>query len=118
MIPIVIAAEVWGKSWERRRILFRTNNQAVFATLKSGLCRDRHLAFCLRELSLRAILNNFTFSAVLIPRKVNKASAALSRFRFKEFKSIVPDANSASLYVPPRLLHKLLFPPWTVNGSN
>ena len=118
MIPIVIAAELWDKSLERRRISFRTDNQAVFAALKSGLCRDRHLAFCLRELALRAILNNFTFSVVLIPGKVNKASDALSRFRFKEFKSIVPDANSASLYVPPLLLHKLLFPPWTVNGSN
>ena len=104
---MVIAAELWGKSWERRRILFRTDNQAVFATLKSGLSHDRHLAFCLLELELQVILNNFTFSAVLIPGKVNKASDALSRFHFKEFKSIVPDANSASLYVPPLLLHKL-----------
>ena len=111
MLPIVIEAEIWGESWERRRILFRTDNQAVFATLKSGLCRDRHLAFCLRELALQAILNNFTFLAVLIPGKVNKASDALSHFHFKEFKSLVPDANSASLHVPPLLLQKLLFPP-------
>ena len=115
---MVITAELWGKSWERRRILFRTDNQAVFATLKSGLCRDHHLAFCLRELALRAILKTFTFSTVLIPGKVNKASHAFSRLRFKEFKSIVPDANSASLYVPRLLLHKLLFPSWTVIGSN
>ena len=48
MIPIVIAAEIWGESWETRRILFRTDKQAVFAALKSGLYRDHYLAFCLR----------------------------------------------------------------------
>ena len=118
MLPIIIAAEIWGESWERRRILFRTKNQAVFAILRSELCRDRHHAFCLRELALKAILSSFTFSAVLFLGKENKGSDALSRFRFKEFKSLVPGANSASLHVPPLLLHKLLFPPWTVNGSN
>ena len=118
MIPIVIAAEIWGESWERRRILFHTDNQAAFATLKSGFCCDHHLAFCLHELALQAILSNFMFLAVLIPGKVNKASDALSCFCFKEFKSLVPDANSASLHVPPLLLHKLLCLPWTVNGSN
>ena len=82
MLSIVTAAEIWGESWERCRILFRYHNQAVFATLKSGLCHDRHLAFCLRELALHAVRNNFTLSAVLIPGKVNKVSDVLSRFRF------------------------------------
>ena len=118
MIPIVIAADIWGKCWERRRILFRTDNQAVLSTLKSGLCRDRHLAFCLRELAIRAVLGNFTFSAVFVPGKVNKAADSLSRFRFKEFRSLVPHADSAGAKIPHLLLHKLLFPPWTANGCN
>ena len=118
MIPIVIAADIWGKCWERRRILFRTDNQAVLSTLKSGLCRDRHLAFCLRELAIRAVLGNFTFSAVFVPGKVNKAADSLSRFRFKEFRSLVPHADSAGAEIPHLLLHKLLFPPWTANGCN
>ena len=118
MIPIVIAAEIWGGSWGRRCIFFHTYNQAVFATLKSGLCHDRHLAFCLHELALHAILNSFTFLTVPTPGKVNKASDALSYFCFKEFKSLVPDANSASQHVPSLLLHKLLFLAWTVNRPN
>ena len=66
-IPIVIAAEVWGLSWSRKRILFKSVNSAVVAVLKSGLCRDRHLAYCLRELAIRAVLFSFTYSDCHIP---------------------------------------------------
>ena len=45
MLPIVMAADIWGESWERCCVLFRTDNQAVFATLKSGLCHNHLLAF-------------------------------------------------------------------------
>ena len=54
-IPIVIAAEVWGLSWSRKRTLFKSVNSAVVAALKSGLFLDRHLAYGLRELAIRAV---------------------------------------------------------------
>ena len=70
--------------------------------LQKGSIISRSYPFGKEMISSGGIVipNNFTFSAVLIPGKVNKASDALSRFRFKEFRSLVPDANSASLYVP------------------
>ena len=116
MIPLVIAAESWGKTFECRRILFRSDSMAVGDTLKYGLCCDRHLAFCFCELAICAILNNFTFTAMHVPGKFNKASDGLSHLNLQHFKSLVPDTNSDSLLVPTSLLHKLLFPPWTTNG--
>ena len=118
LIPIVIAAELWGHCWARKRIRFRSDNLAVVSTLQSGLCKDRHLAFCHRELATRAVLNNFTFSAKHVPGWQNSASDALSRFRFQDFRSLVPDANLNSTPVPQPLLAKLLFPPWTQSGED
>ena len=118
LIPVVIAAELWGYCWARKHILFRSDNLAVVSTLQSGLCKDRHLAFCHRELATRAVLNNFTFSAKHVPGWQNSASDALSRFRFQDFRSLVPDANLNSTPVPQPLLAKLLFPPWTQSGED
>ena len=67
LIPIIIAAEVWGLSWSRKRVLFKSINSAVVAVLKSGLCRDRHLDYCLRGLAIRAVLFSFTCSVCRIP---------------------------------------------------
>ena len=55
LIPIVIAAELWGHCWARKRILFHSDNLAVVCTLQSG------------ELATSAVLNNFTFSAKHVP---------------------------------------------------
>ena len=67
LIPIVLAAHIWGHEWSRKRILFKCNNQAVVSCLKYGSCRDRHLAFLLRDLAIKAITSSFTYSAVHIP---------------------------------------------------
>ena len=118
MIPIVIAAELWCHLWARKRVLFRSDNLSVVSTLQSGLCRARHLAFCFCELSTCAVLNNFSFTAKHVPGWRNSASEALSRFRFQDFRSLVPNANTVSTLVPQALLSKLLFPPFTRNGED
>ena len=118
MILIIIAAELWGHLWARKRVLCQSDNLSAVSTLQSGLCRARHLAFCLHELSTRAVLNNFSFTAKHVPGWRNSASDALSRFHFQDFRSLVPDANTVSTPVPQALLSKLLFPPWTRNGED
>ena len=115
MIPLVIAAEIWGETRGRHFILVCSDNMAVVNMLKYGLCHDRHLAFCFRELAIGAVLNNFMFTAIHIPGKFNKASDALSHLNLQPFKSLVSDSNSDSLPVPTSLLHKILFPAWTTN---
>ncbi len=112
-IPIVIAAHIWGDSWSRKRIAFKCDNMAVVCALQQGSCRERHLAFLLREFTLLAILHSFTFTAVHIPGVHNKHADWLSRFKFQEFLADVPNAASTSLPIPAGLVGKLLFPPWT-----
>ena len=116
LVPIVLSAHIWGHTWPRKRIVFKCDNLAVVSLLQRGSCKDRHLAFLLRELSMIAILGDFTFTAVHIPGVVNKHADALSRFKFQEFANAVPDAASTSLPIPDNLIHQLLFPPWTKSG--
>ncbi len=54
-IPIVLAAHIWGASWSRKCIAFKCDNMAVVCTLQQGSCKERHLAFVLREFTLLAI---------------------------------------------------------------
>ncbi len=50
MLPIVIAAIVWGEQWEGSSVLSWCDNSAVVATIKSGSCKEKramHLRRCL-----------------------------------------------------------------------
>ena len=45
LIPVVIAAKLWGFLWEHKRIEILSDNMAVICCLKTGSCKNRHLAF-------------------------------------------------------------------------
>ena len=48
MIPIVMAAMVWGGQWEGLSVRFHTDNSAVVALLNSGSVRDESLMHLMR----------------------------------------------------------------------
>ena len=43
LYPIVLACATWGKRWERLRIRFHSDNQAVQAVVRSGTCRCKNV---------------------------------------------------------------------------
>ena len=85
LIPVVIAAKLWGFLWERKRIEFQSDNMAVACCLKMGSCKNRYLAFLLRVLKILAINNSFTFTATHIEGVRNRRADTLSRFELQEF---------------------------------
>ena len=117
LIPIVLAAFIWGDFWGRQRICFRCDNIAVVECLRNGSCRERHLAFLLRELATLAIVKSFDFTATHVPGVKNKLADALSRFNFQAFSNLAPTADSNSLEIPQNYLLHLVFPPWTKAGN-
>ena len=118
LIPIVLAAYVWGSQWSRKRVLFKCDSMAVVDTLRKGACRDRHLAYLLRELTLLAIRHSFSFFATHIPGVRNTHADALSRFNLQVFKAAVPDADPNPTVIPQAFLLHLLFPPWMHSGKH
>ena len=50
MIPIVMSAAMWGRSWHRRRVFFQSDNMAVVAVTTRNLAKHLlllHLLHCL-----------------------------------------------------------------------
>ena len=79
MIPVVLAAALWGHTWKEKIICFNSDNQAVVAVLSSKYSRDPMLAHLLRCLCLFAARHTFWFWAKHVPGQLNGAADALSR---------------------------------------
>ncbi len=41
LLPIVIAAVVWGEHWRSSTVIAWCDNMAVVATIKSGSCKEK-----------------------------------------------------------------------------
>ena len=56
LLPIVVAAAVWGGSWAGKTVRARCDNQSVMATINTGSCREAeamHLRRCLAFLEAK-----------------------------------------------------------------
>ena len=80
------------------------------ACLKHGGCKDRHLGFLLRDLSIRAITLSYAYSAVHIPGRRKKHADSLSLFNSQPFFQDVLSEATSSLEVPGILLRQLVSP--------
>ena len=97
MVPIVVAAAVWGPLWEGRHICFHSDNMAVVAVLNKGSTKDHLLLHFLRCLYFYAAFYKFHYSAVHIPGVLNTAADALSRHIIYNFSSFIPQATPCAV---------------------
>ena len=51
LLPVVIAASLWGHTWKHKRVRFTSDNMAVIALLKSCTSKDGLLMHLLRYCS-------------------------------------------------------------------
>jgi len=115
MVPIVLAAAVWGGRWSGKTVVARCDNSAVVDTLNKGCCRDpdvMHLVRCLAFLRARV---QFTLTATHIEGTRNVLADALSRDKLDLFLSHFPQANPDPTPLPQELLDLtiILKPDWT-----
>ena len=90
LIPVVIAAAIWGAKLEYSHVRVRSNNSAVVAIINGGYSRDAdvmHLMRCLHFLSARRA---FRLSAEHIKGSHSEAADALSRDSLSFFQTIHP----------------------------
>ena len=97
LLPIVIAASIWGHTWRRKRILFKSDNMAVVSILKTRTSRDNLLMHMLRCLSFYATFYAFDFESAHIPGTQNTAADAISRNNISLFLSIIPQAQHVTI---------------------
>ena len=115
MVPVVVAATLWGASWQGLSVRFHSDNSAVVALLNSGSARDDSLMQLMPYLAFLAAKCNFIFSACHIQGKNNGLADALSRNKSAVFLSSYPQAQASPTPLPPHLLSLLLLdkPDWT-----
>ena len=105
LIPIVIAAAVWGKSWSESHVRVKCDNAAVVRILNRGYSWNPDLMRCLHFITARF---NFWVTAEHIQGTLNTAADALSCNSLHTFKVLMPHANQSSTQIPHTLVDLLM----------
>ena len=115
LIPVVMAAAVWGPSWVGKSVRFQSDIAAVVSVLNSGSSRDDSLMHLIRCLAFITARFNFVVSASHVRGVDNVLADALSRDKLDLFKSNVPQAQSDPTRIPTELVDLLIRsrPDWT-----
>ncbi len=115
LIPIVIAAVIWGAQWKGKRVLAQCDNTAVVAVLNTRYAKDVVLMRILRCLFFVEAHFQFSLTSTHIPGVHNVLADDLSRNRLPSFLSHMPNANRTPSLLPTSLLQWLLHPnlDWT-----
>ena len=92
LIPIVIAAALWGPQWHGQMVLFHSDNVAAVCDINRMFSSNSSLIHLLRCLSFFAAYFGFHFKAEHVPGVKNSAADALSRNNVHLFLSLVPQA--------------------------
>lgn len=112
LVPVVVAAAIWGDQWAGKHVCFHSDNMSVVAVLNSRTAKDPLLMHLLRCFSFYGAYFRFHFSAEHIPGTLNIAADAISRNNLSLFSSLAPQIPQFS--IPPSL-HNLLIatrPDW------
>ena len=115
MVPVVMAAMVWGSRWEGLSVRFHCDNSAVVALLNAGAVRDDSLMHLMRCLAFVSAKFNFVVSSCHIRGNDNTLADALSRNNLPLFLRSRPQAQATPTPLPSALQELLLHqkPDWT-----
>ena len=108
LVPIVIAAALWGRLWQGQRVCSHSDNEGAISVVSKGYTSDTLLIHLMRCLSFFAAFYRFHFGAVHIPGAMNEAADALSRGRMELLFSIVPQVGVQSQVPVPRTAKALI----------
>ena len=110
MIPVVLAAALWGQYWTGKSVRFWSDSAAVVALINSGSSRENSLMHLMRWRCLTFITAkyNFVVSAAHIKGVHNDLADALSRNNRAYFLSHYPQAQASRTVVPPALVELIV----------
>ena len=101
LLPVVMAAILWGKHWSRKRIIFHCDNEGAVYILNKGSSACPDIMKLMRRLTLVAAEHSFSYKALHIPGRLNKIADKISRLQFQEFRRLAPNANTHPCQLPP-----------------
>ena len=108
LVPIIIAAVIWGPEWKGQLVCAHCDNKAVVDVLGSRSCKDRDLMQLLRSLFFLEATYQFQLSAIHIAGADNELADDLSRNKVQHFREKAVYMNTLPSPVPDLLLQWLL----------
>ena len=111
LIPVIVAAIVWGDSWKGCRVTAHCDNSAVVSVLNSRYCQDQMLMQMLRCLFFIEAARQFRIRAVHVAGVQNDLADDLSRNRLSSFLAKKTDADASPIIIPTLVLQ------WLLNSS-
>ena len=106
LVPVVVAAALWGGLWQGHHIRFHSDNMAVVSVLNTKTSKAPQLMHLLRCFSFYCAFYCFHVSCMHVPGAMNTAADALSRNNLPLFSSLVPQARQYS--IPTALVELLI----------
>ncbi len=111
LVPIVVAAALWGAQWAGRHICFHSDNDAVVSIIQRRSAKHLLITHLLRCLFFYASVHQFHFSALHIPGTENVLADAISRNNLTLLSTFLPQVPP--VVVPPGISQFLLhLPDW------
>ena len=117
LVPVVVAAAIWGSQWSGQFVHFHIDNMSVVDVLKKGSSKEPSglVMHLLRCLSFFSAFFHFSFSSVHIPGVCNSVADDISRNRIWCLSSQVPSIQAFPDSIPVALRELLILerPDWT-----
>ena len=108
LLPVVIAAGVWGPCWGGHSGVVYCDNQGAAAAVNSGYSKVPRIMHLLRCLFLIKARFDLELTAVYLPGELNTTADAISHDNLSFLFAQVPAARSGYIATPPPLLVLLL----------
>ena len=114
LLPITIAAAVWGPQWRGHTVQVWCDNDAAVTMINQGSSKDLEAMHLVRCLAFIMAKWEFYLFASHIKGQNNTAADALSRNNVPLFKSLHPQAHPVPTNVPTAVLDLLIVqkPDW------
>ena len=99
LVPIVLAAALWGGHWHSLHIHFHSDNMAVVSILQNNSASNlaaHHLLHCL---CFYSVIYQFEYLIEHVARALNSAADAMSLGNLSVFRSLVSQATCTEVPV-------------------
>jgi len=100
LFAIIMAAHTWGALWQRQKILFHHDNQAVVSIWESGSTRAKETMALVCLLYFSTAKYNINVCIAHIADADNEIADSLSRFQQDRFKQLALQANPVPDSIP------------------
>lgn len=112
LVPIVVAAAVWGRSWYKALVEFHSDNMAVVEIVRKRSARDPLTHHLLRCFYFYAAFYQFDYCIEHVPGVDNMLADAISRDNLPLFRSFLPQARRIGVPLPVLNLLITQLPDW------